>query len=119
MTNEKVKVIFRIILPIIFIAYASSFTFFTHTHIVNGVTIVHSHPYATNDKDQPAHEHTGHEIQLIHILSLFSAVGLITVTMLLGLFLKKHILLYHKNYFPTVSCPVNHIYRLRPPPTLS
>ena len=43
---------------------------FTHTHVVNGVTIVHSHPY----KSGAEHEHTTAEFQLIHILSNVTTV---------------------------------------------
>ena len=33
----------RYFLPILFVSYLVSFTFFAHVHVVNGVTIVHSH----------------------------------------------------------------------------
>lgn len=39
---------------------------FTHVHIINGVTIVHSHPYDNNPTD---HKHTGAELQLLQQLS--------------------------------------------------
>ena len=35
----------RYFLPILFVSYLVSFTFFAHVHVVNGVTIVHSHPF--------------------------------------------------------------------------
>ena len=31
-------------LPVLFISYMAGITLFTHSHVVNGVTIVHSHP---------------------------------------------------------------------------
>ena len=37
----------RIALPLLFISYLGCLIAFTHVHIVNGVTIVHSHPYET------------------------------------------------------------------------
>lgn len=41
---------------------------FTHVHIINGVTIVHSHPYSRNS-DVPDKEHNLAEFQLLHQLS--------------------------------------------------
>lgn len=45
----------------LFIAYMGGISFFTHTHIINGVTIVHSHPY----KSDSNHEHNTAEFELI------------------------------------------------------
>ena len=33
------------ILPVVFILYYSSIAIFTHVHVENGTTIVHSHPF--------------------------------------------------------------------------
>ena len=51
----------RWFLPVLFISYMAGITLFTHSHVVNGVTIVHSHPFK---KDSP-HSHTTVEFQLI------------------------------------------------------
>ena len=32
-------------LPVLFISYMAGITLFTHSHVVNWVTIVHSHPF--------------------------------------------------------------------------
>lgn len=45
-------------------SYMAGITLFTHSHVVNGVTIVHSHPF----KKGGEHSHTTVEFQLIHIL---------------------------------------------------
>ncbi len=42
--------IMRWFLPVLFISYMAGITLFTHSHVVNGVTIVHSHPFK---KDSP------------------------------------------------------------------
>lgn len=55
----------RYFLPILFISYLASITFFTHVHVVNGVTIVHSPPF----KQGTAHQHSTVELLHIHILS--------------------------------------------------
>lgn len=63
----KLKNIMKYILPLLFIAYLGGITLFTHSHVVNGVIIVHSHPF----KGQ--HEHT--EVQLETIFNLASFVS--------------------------------------------
>ena len=54
-------------LPVLFISYMAGITLFTHSHVVNGVTIVHSHPF----KKGVEHSHTTVEFQLIHFLNHF------------------------------------------------
>ena len=44
---------------------------FTHSHVVNGVTIVHSHPY---HKDQQ-HSHSSIEFELLQILNHIVSTG--------------------------------------------
>lgn len=58
----------RAIPLIVFLGYYCCITLLMHTHVINGVTITHSHPYK-GSPDNPAHEHTTSEIQLISILS--------------------------------------------------
>lgn len=62
-------------LLVIFGLYTCSITFFTHSHIVGGVTIVHSHWYKTDAEGNPTHEHTGAEIQLIQALTTYFSFG--------------------------------------------
>ena len=52
---------------VLFISYMAGITLFTHSHVVNGVTIVHSHPF----KKGVEHSHTTVEFQLIHFLNHF------------------------------------------------
>ena len=56
----------RYFLPILFVSYLVSFTFFAHVHVVNGVTIVHSHPF----KKGAAHKHSTVELQLRQYYSI-------------------------------------------------
>lgn len=58
-------------LPILFISYMAGITLFTHSHVVNGVSIVHSHPF----KKSAPHSHTMVEFQLIHLLSHVVTTG--------------------------------------------
>lgn len=60
------------ILPVIFIVYSFNISLFTHVHIENGVTIVHSHPYNDSSEGQ-GHKHASlSEIQLFHALSHYN-----------------------------------------------
>lgn len=118
MINNKLKQIIKIILPIIFIGYACSITFFTHTHIINGVTIVHSHPYAKDQNGNPSHEHTGAEIQLIHTLSTFFVAGAIALFFILKLFLSKKTPYPFQKYLSIPQTNAVNLFRLRAPPVL-
>ena len=54
----------------IFSFYYVSVTFFPHTHVVDGVTIVHSHPFRSLPDKTPAHhDHSETAFILIHFLS--------------------------------------------------
>lgn len=58
-------------LPVLFVTYMAGITFFAHVHVVNGVTIVHSHPF----KKAAEHGHTTIELLTIHFLSNWTADG--------------------------------------------
>lgn len=64
--KARLQTYLRWILPVIFILYLGEIVSFTHVHIVNGVTIVHSHP--SQDQDGQ-HKHSLQELQLFHSLS--------------------------------------------------
>ena len=76
----------KVLLLILFLGYYGSITFFTHVHRIDGVTIVHSHPYKSlNGNKEPYNNHTNKELQVIQFLSdylttkvalLFSALSL-------------------------------------------
>jgi hypothetical protein len=71
--NNKVMGYFLLIL---FVGYFGSITFFSHTHIVNGEVIVHSHPYKSQPKNVPFHHnHSKNEFILIHFISNLIAIA--------------------------------------------
>lgn len=82
---EKLRRILKIFLPLLFITYLGGITLFTHSHVVNGVIIVHSHPF----KGQ--HEHTEVQLETIFFLSSFiaSSVPELIVAALVFLFLLR------------------------------
>lgn len=61
----------KVMLLVIFTSYTAAISFYTHMHIVNGVTIVHSHPFKQGNGSQPLHSHTHNGFQLIHSVSSF------------------------------------------------
>lgn len=66
------KNIVKYLLLILFLGYWGSITLFQHAHIVDGVTIVHSHPYNPFSKENPTnHHHSKNEFVLIYLLSHF------------------------------------------------
>lgn len=73
----------KIALPTLFIAYLGCLIAFTHVHIINGVTIVHSHPYQKNDDGTPGKEHTYAEFQLLHQLSTVQISGAAFISVLI------------------------------------
>ena len=72
---DRLRKYLRILLPALFIAYLGCIIAFTHVHIVNGVTIVHSHPFHKTDDGRPDHEHGYAEFQLLHQLSVLQITG--------------------------------------------
>ena len=54
-------------LPLLFLAYWGGVTLFTHSHVVNGVIIVHSHPFKTG------HQHTESQAETIFFLDHYVA----------------------------------------------
>lgn len=63
--NQLYKHILKWFLPVLFTSYMAGITLFMHSHVVDRVTIVHSHPF----KKDGGHTHTTVEFQLIHLLN--------------------------------------------------
>lgn len=75
--KNRVEKIMRYFLLFLFLGYYGNITLFTHTHILNGVTIVHSHPYSTGANGKPVnHQHSEKGFIIIHLLSNFIATAL-------------------------------------------
>ncbi|NDV70275.1 hypothetical protein [Dysgonomonas sp. 25] len=116
--GKQINRLIKIILPVIFINYFACISFFTHTHIVNGITIVHSHPYAPDNDGYPHHEHSGAEIQLISQLSAFHAPStVVTVIDIIRPIERGEILI--SNFSSPAFRQEHHYFSfLRPPPVL-
>lgn len=48
---------------VLFTAYASGISLFTHTHVINNTTYVHSHPFKRGEKKQ--HTHTEKQLLIL------------------------------------------------------
>ena len=106
--------IMRYFLPILFVSYLAGITFFTHMHVVNGVTIVHSHPF----KKGAAHSHSTVELQLIHFLSHWTTDGT-TAFATLSLFIPFLLCLLLRQAQPIHwHSPYHGVASLRAPPVI-
>lgn len=68
MRNCNRHIRLRFFLLALFISYYGDITFFTHYHVVNGVTIVHSHYFHSDPNEghrEAGHTHTSAEFTVI------------------------------------------------------
>ena len=113
---DRLRKYLRILLPALFIAYLGCIIAFTHVHIVNGVTIVHSHPYHKTDDGRPDHEHGYAEFQLLHQLSTIQISGAAFAQVLIAAFLATFCVLSTCPVYPDHLRPVLGKVSLRSPP---
>lgn len=105
----------RWFLPVLFVTYLASYTCFAHVHIVNGVTIVHSHPFQKGGE----HEHTVLELWLIDFLSHLTSDGM-TVLTALPLFIPYLLRQLLSSPSPAAFLyPYHGVAALRAPPSVS
>ena len=115
---DKLRKYLRILFPILFIVYLGNLIAFTHVHIVNGVTIVHSHHYQTNDDGTPAEEHTFAEFQLLHQLASVEISGTAFTQILLNITPDSCQLLDCQPVYPDYLVPFHGHLSLRAPPVI-
>lgn len=107
----------RYFLLILFLGYYVSIFSFSHTHIVNGIAISHSHPYNPFSQDKPEnHQHTTQGFVLIHFLSHF-----LTTVSFFAFFIALYITVLRKFIFKKKDENFSNIfskysYGLRAPP---
>jgi hypothetical protein len=68
----RFKTIIVYSLLILFLGYYGSITLFYHSHLVLGDTIVHSHPYWSDNQGMPSHTHSEKGYVTIQLLSFFA-----------------------------------------------
>jgi hypothetical protein len=70
--NRFKRILVGWFLVLLFCGYFGSITFFPHTHIVDGITIVHSHPYKSHSGNNPiSHNHSKNGFLLLQFVSSF------------------------------------------------
>ncbi|WP_099464538.1 MULTISPECIES: hypothetical protein [Parabacteroides] len=113
---DKYRKYLKILLPSLFIAYLGCLIALTHVHIINGVTIVHSHPYQKTDDGRPDHSHNYAEFQLLHQLSTLQITGALFAAILLAALYSHIRTLSHSPVYPDYLIPFNGKCSLRAPP---
>ncbi len=76
---KKVKTILVYSLLLLFTGYYGSISFFYHSHIILGDTIVHSHPYKSDNNGNPLHSHSEKGYMTIQMLSFFPAYSILII----------------------------------------
>lgn len=117
--KERCVKFFRYFFPIFFLIYLGDITLFTHSHIINGVTIVHSHPFKKDNTGHPVHQHTPAQFQLIHQLSSFGSEDISTAYTSQAIFLVVLAVLVIGLANPDVGNIGKRIISLRAPPFIS
>lgn len=115
--KERFSRYLKFALPILFFMYLGSIISFTHVHIINGVTIVHSHPFQKN-ADGTEHEHTGTELQLLHQLSTIQQTGSCLFDYTVDSYRVFETTLISRPVFHSHLCKLNKAVQLRAPPVL-
>lgn len=101
---------------VLFILYAGGMSLFTHSHIINKTTYIHSHPYKSGD--QPSHNHTGKELQLLDQIFNTSITADIIPMMDVGI--TPSIAFYYPDCYQTDHLlPSDAPKQLRAPPVIS
>jgi hypothetical protein len=111
--SKKHKQIIGHVLIVIFSLYYANICFFYHSHIINGVTIVHSHMHHKSHAQTATHSSS--ELTLISILSAFQTLQASLGFAGLGIFLLLQAVVrpfFEKRVIP---CTVVHASPRAPP----
>lgn len=112
MRVNKINTCIRYFLLVLFLNYAAGISLFTHFHVVNGVSIAHSHPY----KKAVKHTHTAVEFELIQMLNHFVSTDYILPEFNLAFVPAYTIFISSKRFFDIYSEPYFGLVSLRAPP---
>ncbi len=66
-SKQTIRDIFKFFFPLLFVCYWGGITLFTHPHVVNGVIVVHSHPFGEG------HAHSKGGLETIFFLTHFDS----------------------------------------------
>lgn len=113
--SQRNKQIIGWILFSVFTFYYVNVCFFTHTHIINGTTIVHSHIH--NNTHTQTGTHSDSELTLIASLSAFHTLASDVCAVSFGIFLLLQVFILPFFEERIISKPTTSI-SLRAPPAL-
>ena len=108
--SNKINHIIRGLFPLLFLFYLGGIVLFTHTHVVNGVIVVHSHP------GKAGHTHSAGQIETIFFLSHFFTSGEVVPSYPLPLYLSLCLTLLVPVLPRKRYCYYSKVIRLRAPP---
>lgn len=101
---------------LLFVGYYANVTLFCHTHIVNGVTLVHSHFHSENHHSTDDGGHTWFEVTLIaNLTESFVVIGAGVLALIA--ILRRAETILHPVQTAFVSQLSYHYFSLRAPPT--
>lgn len=99
----------------LFVSYYSGMTFFSHTHIISGATITHSHIHTDSHHNTQSGDHSEHSITLIAQVSHFESIDFLYVETLHNtMFLLNEV--YFAKTTPCVLSVYSENISLRAPP---
>ncbi len=77
MTHKKENIIHYLsaLFLVLFLSYYAGITFFRHSHILNGATIIHSHFYNDDHRNSESGGHTDSQITLFAKISSFLSLS--------------------------------------------
>jgi len=102
---------------VLFVSYYGSAVLFSHTHIINGATIVHSHFHTDSHHDTTSGGHTEHCITLIAQISHFDYIDFLCKFVLIP----QQITLYKSKFVEVIHWETSQYFKntsLRAPPIL-
>ena len=112
MRVSKINICIRYFLLILFLQYTAGISLFTHYHVVNGISIAHSHPYNKTVK----HTHTAVEFELIQMLNHFVSTDYILPVFTLVFIAAFTVIVSQKRILRTFTKPYHGLVGLRAPP---
>ena len=109
---QRFKYLIRYFLLILFLGYTAGITLFTHLHVVNGISIVHSHPF----KKDIQHTHTALEFELIQMLNHYVSTNPPAAVVVFVFIVLFTFILVTKPISRTYQTPYYGLAGLRAPP---
>lgn len=106
----------RLLLPVLFGFYLGNLIWYTYIHIVDGVTIVHSHPYKKSQGEPVDHEHSSSVLQLLNQFYQIEVAGVDVILLFEAVHTACIYDISIQPIYPEYLTPVERKLSLRAPP---